>query len=62
MAQPSTNSQLIARLKPGINSYPSVDRDTWYAVLRTEDLGFFIPLPGKDRFVFWEHFDVKDAG
>jgi hypothetical protein len=59
-SEPSTNPQMIARLKPGIRGYPSIDANRWYPVLRTEDLGFFIPLPGKERFVFWQDFDVKE--
>jgi hypothetical protein len=61
MAEPSTNHQTIARLKPGNRGYPSIDPTAWYPVLRTEDLGFFIPLQGKERFVFWQDFDMKEG-
>jgi hypothetical protein len=57
----------VARLRPDCaKHYPSLDRQRWYRVTRTDDFGVFLDLENPklflgSRFVRREDVEVRDA-
>ena len=50
----------FAKLRPErAKFYPAVNRETWFPVVKVDDLGVRVALRNRELFVFWADVEVR---
>jgi hypothetical protein len=53
------DTQWAARVRPDRRGYPLLDRNTWYPVLGSSDIGCIVKIWNKEVFIFAEDVDLR---
>jgi hypothetical protein len=55
------DTRWAARVRPDRRGYPLLDRQTWYPVSSSSEVGYVVKLWGKEVFIFAEDVELRLA-